>query len=77
MIFNVFTKEGPCFCYESDEPTTRLPTILLEDNHADVTLTSTPKSSEWSLSFKFYHNSVRIPLLLYTCHNPCPSLPHY
>lgn len=53
MIFILFTKDGPCFCYESDEPIPRLSIIFLEDNHADFTLTSTPKSSEWFLSSDF------------------------
>ena len=35
MIFTVFTKEFPCFCYESDEPIPRTPIVFLEENHAD------------------------------------------
>ena len=77
MIFTLFTKVGPSFCYESDEPIPQPPILFLEENRADFTLTFTPNSSKWSHSFRFYHNSVSIYRLVYTCHNPCPSLPRY
>jgi hypothetical protein len=39
---------------------------MWEDNRVGFILISTPKSSEWSISFRFYHNSVNISLLVYT-----------
>ena len=35
---------------------------------------STPRSSKWSLSFKFPHqNRIGVSILLYICDMPCPS----
>jgi len=41
----------------------------------NIILPSTPRSSEWSLSFMFpYRNSVWISPITHTCHRPHPSL---
>ena len=51
-----------------------IPTSHLLEIHPNIIHPSTPRSPQWSLSFRFPHQDpIRPPLLTHTCHMPSPS----
>ena len=61
-----------CPCFYSEKS---MPFLLSLLDHFNTRLSSTSRSSRWSLTFiSFHQNPARIPLLHHTCHMP-PS-PH-
>ena len=51
-----------------------IPTSHLLEIHSNIIHPSTPRSPQWSLSFRFPHQDpIHPPLLTHTCHMPSPS----